>query len=84
MGFIAGEMRLMSSLMDKMTPSQRSYTYSDESGYKFTVNCTKDCDMGWRATVEFSVSGMATDEAAIKHLLNPVEHFMRVAKERHG
>ena len=69
------------SLQNKLTPVDRQYIYEDVSGYKFIVKTTFKEDRGWEAGVNFYTGGMIKEEDAIRALLNPIRHFVRVAEE---
>ena len=66
------------TLTDKLKSTRLTYTFTDESGYKFTVCADLTDDRGWTATVSMSVRGMRDAESAIRYLGAPVRHFLRM------
>lgn len=57
--------------------TSQEYTFTDPSGYCFTVTATYDPETGWSAYVEMAAHGYKTPEDAIRHLTHASKEFTR-------
>ena len=69
------------SITDKLKATRLTYTFTDESGYKFTVVADLTDDRGWTASVSLSVRGLRDAESAVRYLGEPARQFLRMLAE---
>jgi hypothetical protein len=62
--------------MIKLESTRKEFSVHDESGYHFQVVCVHDPECGWSASVLVGSSGMATDEAALAHLVPALDRLL--------
>lgn len=61
----------------------KTYTFSDPSGYGFTIEATNDPEFGgsgWTAVVTLTASGFSSAEDAVRHVALSAEAFLRQLK----
>ena len=69
------------TIADKLKATRLLYTFTDESGYKFTVAADLTDDRGWTASVTLTVRGLRDAESAVRYLSEPARQFLRMLAE---
>jgi hypothetical protein len=66
----------------KLEPMTLCYEWESPAGYQFVVNAHRDPEWGWQASIQLTVNGMGTAEAAVAKLAQPAREFLRQLEEK--
>lgn len=68
-------------IADRLKATRHEYTFTDESGYRFTVTTEHDDEYGWNAYLSMACHGMRQAESAIHAIGDSARAFLRMLAE---